>query len=111
MVTEASVKVRLCAVDELETGAGRLMRAEGRAIAVFRVGDEVFALDNVCPYWRGPLSEGAVSAARLEVTCPWHRFRFDLRTGRNVLSDLRAGAKVYPVEIDKNGDVLVTIGD
>jgi nitrite reductase/ring-hydroxylating ferredoxin subunit len=53
----------------------------------------------------------SVSTARLEVTCPWHRFRFDLRTGRNVLSDIREGAKVYPVEINKNGDVLVTIGD
>lgn len=111
MVTNAATQTRLCAIGDLVPDTGRLFRAEGRAIAVFRVGDDVFALDNLCPHWKGPLSEGAVSAARLEVTCPWHRFRFDLRTGKNVLSDLRAGAKIYPVEINNNGDVLVTIDD
>ena len=109
MVAEAGTLVRLCAVGEVPDRAGRVVRAEDRAIALFRVADEVFALDNVCPHWQGPLGEGVVSAERMEVTCPWHRFRYDLRTGRNVLSDVRQAATVYPVDI-KDGEVFVRIG-
>lgn len=109
MVAEAGTLVRLCAVREIPDGAGRVVRAEDRAIALFRVADEVFALDNVCPHWQGPLGEGVVSTERMEVTCPWHRFRYDLRTGRNVLSDVRQAATVYPVRL-RNGDVFVRIG-
>ena len=102
------MEIRLCTLDELPEGAGRVFPAEGRRIALFRVGDEVFALDGVCPHWGGPLDEGTVSVERMEVTCPWHRFRFDLRTGRNVLSDIRDPARTYPVET-RGGEVFVTL--
>ncbi len=108
MVAEPGTPVRVCAIAEIPEGAGRVVRAEDRAIALFRVADEVFALDNVCPHWQGPLSEGIVSIDRLEVTCPWHRFRYDLRTGRNVLSDVRQSATVYPVDV-RDGNVFVRI--
>ena len=108
MVTTNETEVRLCAMADLPDGTGHVVRAEDRAIALFRVGEEVFALDNVCPHWQGPLGEGVVSVERMEVTCPWHRFRFDLRTGRNVLSDVRGAAKAYPVAV-RGGDVFVTI--
>lgn len=109
MVGRAGTGQRLCALTDLPDGRGTIIRAEGRAIALFRVGEAVFALDNVCPHWGGPLGEGAVNVDRMEVTCPWHGFRFDLRTGGNVLSDVRNAATVYPVEI-RDGDIFVTIG-
>ena len=109
MVTQAGTEQRLCALGDLADGRGTIMRAEDRAIALFRVGEEVFALDNVCPHWQGPLGEGVVNVERMEVTCPWHRFRYDLRTGRNVLSDIRGAATVYRVAI-RDGGVFVTIG-
>ena len=78
------------------------MRVEGRAVAIFRVGDEVFALDNNCPHWGGPLVDGSISIERTEVTCPWHRFRYCLRTGRNVVSKLRNTVQTYPIERREN---------
>jgi len=104
-----AANIRLCAVGDIPEDSGRIVRAENRAIALFRVDKEVFALDNVCPHWGGPIGEGALKVDRMEVICPWHRFRYDLRTGRNVVSDLRAGATTYPVEI-RDGDVFITIG-
>jgi phenylpropionate dioxygenase-like ring-hydroxylating dioxygenase large terminal subunit len=37
----------------------------------------------VCPHLGGPLDAAAVDAAGV-VTCPWHGYRFDVRTGRRV---------------------------
>jgi nitrite reductase (NADH) small subunit len=81
--------------------------ALGRKIALSRVGDEIFALRDACPHRAGPLSCGRVSTARLELICPWHFFRFDLRTGASVTNS-ELIAETYPVVIE-NGNVYVSI--
>ena len=103
-------EVTICSLDELPDAAGRAVRAEGRQIALFRVGDEVFALDNICPHYGGPLAEGIVSAERLEIACPWHRFRYDLRTGECVAANLRPAVTTYKVTVRDNA-VIVTLDE
>lgn len=49
-------------------------------MALFRVDGEVVCIQAFCPHLEGPLFQGSVAAG--EVTCPWHLWRFDLRTGR-----------------------------
>jgi nitrite reductase/ring-hydroxylating ferredoxin subunit len=105
-----SAEVEVARLAQLREGVGFAVRAGGKPIAVFKVGGEVRAIAAICPHWGGPLGEGTVSVERAEVSCPWHRFRYDLRTGRCVASNLRPGAAVYPVRVD--GDrVYVTIND
>jgi nitrite reductase/ring-hydroxylating ferredoxin subunit len=58
--------------------------AGDRVIALFNVGGEFFALDGVCPHQGGPLGEGELCGAI--VTCPWHGWQFDVRTGQHQLS-------------------------
>ena len=102
------MEAEVARVADLTEGAGRLVRAGGKSIVLFRVDGQVFAVDRVCPHWGGPIAEGKVSAKRLEIECPWHRFRFDLKTGACVASTLRPSLPVYPVRIE--GDrVLVTV--
>jgi nitrite reductase/ring-hydroxylating ferredoxin subunit len=98
----------LCRLAELEEAKPKLVRVKNRAVAVVRIGDEVFALDAVCPHWSGPLAEGFVSAARHEITCPWHRFRFSLRDGRCVAASKRSAVEVFPVRIE-DGAVLAEV--
>ncbi len=50
-----------------------------RALAIARVGDEVYALDNVCPHAGGPLGDGVLEGC--ELTCPWHGWTFDVTNG------------------------------
>ena len=54
--------------------------------ALFRYGEEVVAFTNVCPHQGGPLVLGDIEdiGGQLYVTCPWHGFRFDVRTGVSV---------------------------
>jgi nitrite reductase/ring-hydroxylating ferredoxin subunit/uncharacterized membrane protein len=53
--------------------------AEGRQIMLYRHGDRVYAIDNVCSHAGGLLSRGPVTD--LTVTCPLHGSRFALADG------------------------------
>jgi nitrite reductase (NADH) small subunit len=67
METEQGL-TRLVAVSEVPVGAGTLVRADGKVLAVFAVGDAYYAIDNTCPHRGGPLAEGDVHGR--VVTCP-----------------------------------------
>lgn len=71
---------------------------EGREVAVFRIDGEYYALANYCVHQGGPLCEGSVSGTltsdddfELEysrddeiVSCPWHGWEFDIKTGEHL---------------------------
>jgi len=46
----------------------------GERIAVFRDGDALHAVTNVCPHQNGPLGEGRIVDGC--ITCPWHGWQF-----------------------------------
>jgi nitrite reductase (NADH) small subunit len=97
--------VRVAAIGELAPGTGKELVAEGRVIALFRVGDEFFALDGVCPHAGGPLGKGRLDGC--VVTCPWHGWQFDVRTGTHCLTAHIRHAS-FPVTI-AGEDVLVEL--
>lgn len=80
------------------------VRVGGHELMLIRQGAEVFAVASVCPHRGGPLVEGAVDAGI--ITCPWHRFRFDARTG-GCVTNASLRARTYPVAISGD-DVIVT---
>ncbi len=53
----------------------------GERIAVFREGNRVMAISNVCRHQGGPLGEGRILNGC--VTCPWHGFQYDPANGRS----------------------------
>lgn len=102
-------------VSEIPDGGRRLVTVKGRPIALFRQGDEFFAIANRCPHLGGPLVEGTRAAlvtsdcpGRYEtsrageiIRCPWHAWEFDLRTGRSVSDPARFGARRFPAEVQE----------
>lgn len=93
------MEIQVAKLSELEEGVGRMKRAGSKSVVLYRLGQEVFAVDPVCPHWGGAMVEGRVSAKRREVECPWHRFRFDLKTGTCVASNARPALPVYAVDV------------
>ncbi|MGC4028113.1 MAG: Rieske (2Fe-2S) protein [Steroidobacteraceae bacterium] len=92
----------ICDFDDLVPAKAKLVRRDERLIAFYRIGASVYAVDAVCPHWNGPLARGQVSVERLEVICPWHRFRYSLVDGRCVAArDKRPRLRTYPVKIDE----------
>jgi methionine sulfoxide reductase heme-binding subunit len=52
----------------------------GERIALFRDGENVYAVSNVCRHQGGPLGEGRIVDGC--VTCPWHGFQYRPQDGR-----------------------------
>ena len=90
---------------ELAPRAVKLLRIDGRQIALFNTGDGVRACDNRCPHEGYPLSEGSLSADCI-LTCNWHNWKFNLETGDNLYGGDRL--RTYPVEI-RAGDIWVDL--
>jgi nitrite reductase/ring-hydroxylating ferredoxin subunit len=75
-------RVRVGTVTDVPAGEGRVIEAAGRTLALFNVDGTYYALDNSCAHRGGPLGEGDMD--RAVVTCPWHGWRWDVRSGANV---------------------------
>lgn len=73
------VGVPVACIDDLAPGIPRHVKVGKRDLAVIRVGDDVFALSNLCRHAFGPLSEGFADGFHL--MCPWHGWRYDVRDG------------------------------
>jgi NAD(P)H-dependent nitrite reductase small subunit len=96
----------LCPADALEIGAGRCFPLAGRKIVLFRTAEGFRALDDHCPHRSGPLSEGAVEDGA--VSCPWHAWAFDLKTGEcRTIPGQRVAT--YPVRVT-DGTVEADLG-
>lgn len=98
-------------LDQIPPGQGRCIFANERQIAVFRFRDDrVFAIDNRCPHRGGPLSEGVVgidhAAGAEAVICPLHAYKFSLRDGRGLDTELLA--RIYRVEV-RDGHIFVAL--
>jgi nitrite reductase/ring-hydroxylating ferredoxin subunit len=100
-------RVKACRLDELPDGSLQLFALAQRQVAICRIGDELFAIQNACPHFGAPLSEGQLSTSRKELICPWHRFRFDLTDGTSVTNRALA-AVTFPVVVE-DSDVFVVV--
>jgi 3-phenylpropionate/trans-cinnamate dioxygenase ferredoxin subunit len=71
---------RLCALAELTENKPLRVELPALDVAVVKVGDEVFVLEDLCSHAEYELSEGEVDGCTIE--CELHGSRFDMRTGR-----------------------------
>jgi len=62
-----------------DKGARIVAAPGGERIAVFRDGDEIGALSNLCAHQNGPIGEGRIIDGC--VTCPWHGYQYRLADG------------------------------
>ena len=94
------------AESELWDGAGISVLVQGRDVALFRVGDAVYATDNLCTHGQARLCDGFVEGHEIE--CPLHQGRFDLRSGAPTCEPAVDAVRTYPVRIE-NGRVFVQV--
>ena len=98
--------VKVARKSELPENDGTYVEVEGKGIALFNLGGEIYALDNACTHVGGPLSQGRVEEG--EVECPWHGSRFDIRTGEVRMFPAREDVATYEVRVTGN-DVEVEV--
>jgi nitrite reductase (NADH) small subunit/3-phenylpropionate/trans-cinnamate dioxygenase ferredoxin subunit len=95
----------VCKVADVSHGAGKTVALDGKLIAVFRVADEFFAIDDVCPHMGASLAGGDLESGI--VTCPWHGWRFRLADGAWA-DNPRLKIGRYPVRVVE-GEVQVQL--
>ena len=97
--------VRAAALSAVPPGGVTEVEIEGKPYAICNVEGRIHVLDGVCPHHGGPLGQGAL--AGVWVTCPWHGWSFDCRTGASAQhGDLRQRTFAAAVE---NGEVLLDL--
>lgn len=81
--------------------------AHGDPIGLYRVGDEVYAINDYCSHEETFLTDGEFEPEDFEVECPLHGSRFDVRDGSVRILPATKPVATYPVKIE--GD-LVMVG-
>jgi nitrite reductase/ring-hydroxylating ferredoxin subunit len=74
--------VTVAALTDVPPGTGKTVDVSGIWIALCNIDGTLYAVDNTCPHAGGPLGEGKLKEGIIE--CPWHGWKFDLRTGQRV---------------------------
>ncbi|MBV9170797.1 MAG: Rieske (2Fe-2S) protein [Chloroflexi bacterium] len=104
-------------LDELPPGTRKIVDVAGISIGIFNVRGELFALRNRCPHQGGPLCEGLqwgllespvpgefVYRRQGEIlTCGWHGWEFDMRTGQSWCDPRRLRVRAYDVHVESGG--------
>ena len=92
-------------LSDLAPGTAKEVEVNGKAIALFNVGGTVYATDNTCLHQGGPLGEGMLEGD--VITCPWHMWEYDVRTGEKVgFASLKVAT--YPVQVEGD-DIKVAV--
>lgn len=84
--------------DELPTDDVLGIAVAGRDIALYTVGDQVYATDNVCTHGQARLCDGFLDGHEIE--CPLHQGKFDVRDGRALCDPVTEALRSYPVKVE-----------
>ncbi|MEP7045167.1 MAG: non-heme iron oxygenase ferredoxin subunit [Ilumatobacteraceae bacterium] len=71
----------VCALDDLAPNSATRFDVAGRAVAVIRIGDDVYAIGDTCTHGQVSLSEGELFCDSKEIECWKHGSSFSIETG------------------------------
>ncbi len=83
---------------EIGPGERDIREIEGWWIAVFNVGGQYYAIEDVCTHDDGPIGEGELYG--YEIECPRHGARFDIRTGAVTRMPAVVPVKWFPTRVE-----------
>lgn len=114
-------RTKIAEVSDFDGEKSRIVaEVKGREIGIFHLDGEYFGVLNYCVHQAGPLCEGWLTGEMvigddgwewdLEkenqiITCPWHRWKFDIKTGENI-DDSKYSVPVYEI-VEDDGDLFI----
>ncbi len=96
--------VEVAKVEAISIGHPVHIEIDGTAIAVFKLEQDFYAIEDVCTHDGGTLTGGCVEND--QIICPRHGARFSIRTGEALTAPAYEPTATFPVRI-KNGMVQV----
>ena len=105
MKEELNGFTKICKIGELKDRQGKRFYVGDTEVAVFKVDEKIYALNNICPHQHSAIIyDGFIEDQK--VMCPAHGWEFDLATGQ--MAKGRKGLDVYDVKIE-NDDIYVKV--
>lgn len=96
---------KVCRVSDLKEEQGSRFIVDDVDVALFKIGDEIFALNNLCSHQHAAIIfDGFIEEGY--VRCPAHGWQFSLKNGK--MPEGRKGIDSYEVHIEK-GEVFVKV--
>ena len=93
-------------LDDIRDGDMMQVSVGGELVGVYRVGDDVYALSDVCSHQEAYLTEGEFESEELEVECPLHGSRFSVVDGSVRILPATKPVASYSVKVE-GGEILV----
>jgi 3-phenylpropionate/trans-cinnamate dioxygenase ferredoxin subunit len=100
--------IRVAKVSDLSDPGKALVEVEERLVALFKVGGQFFAIDDVCTHDGGPLAEGTLE--NHTIACPRHGAKFDIRTGQALTMPATQPTAAHEVKV-VGDEVFVKLRD
>lgn len=95
-------------LSDLAEGKGMAVQAGGETVALFLHEGQPAAIEARCPHAAAPLERGWLENG--VVTCPLHRWKFEVRTGR-CLTDPAKSIRRFRTRVDETGRIWVELGN
>ena len=94
-------------IEQLKQSEIQCIDAGDRSLVLIYQSDQFYLLDNLCPHKAAALCEGKLYGDEIE--CPWHKARFDIKTGKGLSPLAGNGVKSWPLTIE-NDQLSVELG-
>ena len=106
------MNVVVCALADLAPGSATRFEVGGRAIAVIRLGDDVYAIGDTCSHADVSLSEGEVWCDSKEIECWKHGSLFSMETGEPQTLPATQPVPVYVARVvDGNVELSLEVAE
>ncbi len=108
---------------DIPPGTAKVVAVQNVEVALFNLEGSIFAIDNMCQHAGGPLGEGTIAIDNMcqhaggplgegtikgdIVICPWHGYRYYIKTGQYVKNPEMSVA-CYPVKVE-DGKISVAV--
>ena len=103
---EAKIEfLEIAPASELPNGERLFVEIEGRAIVIFNIASQFFAIGDICTHDDGPLGDGDLEG--FNIVCPRHGGEFDVKTGKAMQLPAVVDIPAYPVRV---ADGMIQIG-
>jgi 3-phenylpropionate/trans-cinnamate dioxygenase ferredoxin subunit len=93
-------------LEEIPDGGMKQVVVRGEPIGLYRVGEDIYAVHDICTHEEAYLSEGDFEPEDLEVECPLHGSHFNVQTGEVRILPATRPVMTYQVKVE-GGRVMV----
>jgi NAD(P)H-dependent nitrite reductase small subunit len=97
---------RAASVADVPADKGLQVKIGKTEVAIFRIGDSLYAMEAICPHADAYLAEGFIDEDKVE--CPLHQAQFHIPSGKCLGPPADRDLVTYPTKVEGN-DVLIDI--